>query len=180
MEEIKDYLLLSGQEENSNNKHIKAKRYLLLGLCVAVGLFVGVTIGYFSFREQSKSPGNVQINSKSDKYAKYIEPMSGSWNIEVNFDISVDINTLISQIGSGLSATAFSERKFKDGSRFISCLDGGYVISCYNHPNKYHSATAVGGFLAPTARSEKPPGEWAIAKVSAGVWGRETHFDSWD
>lgn len=87
--------------------------------------------------------------------------------------------TLIDQIESGLSTTAVKDSTFSDGSRFVSCLEGGFVIATYNHPTRPHSATADGGFLAPMIRSEKPPGKWAIAKVSAGLGSRKTYYDSW-
>lgn len=99
--------------------------------------------------------------------------------INVNLNINCDLNQLIQQIGLGLSGSAYSDRTFQDGSRFVSCLDNGIVIAAYNHPTKWHSATADGGIGGKTGKSEKPPGQWAVAKGSAGIAGRKTYYNSW-
>lgn len=97
----------------------------------------------------------------------------------INLNVDCDINELIDQIGHGLQGKAISDRTFEDGSRFVSCLDNGEVVSAYNDPNKWHSATADGGLFGKQAKSVKPPGEWAVATASAGIMGRKTHYDSW-
>ena len=100
-------------------------------------------------------------------------------SITVNLGLKCDINELINQIGNGLSRGAFSDRTFQDGSRFISCVDNGKVLAAYNHPDKWHSATADGGIGGSSGKSEKPPGKWAIAIASAGIAGRKTNYNSW-
>ena len=77
------------------------------------------------------------------------------------------------------STTAIKDSTFSDGSCLISCLEDDFVIASYNHLTKRHSATSDGGFFEPEIRSEKPPNEWAIAKVSAGIGGRRTYYNSW-
>lgn len=99
--------------------------------------------------------------------------------ISVNLNINCDLNDLVREIGGGISGSAFSDQNFPDGSRFISSLENGVVISAYNHPTKWHSATAEGGIGGKTGRSQKPPGEWAIAKGFGILAGRKAFYNSW-
>lgn len=99
--------------------------------------------------------------------------------ININLGLSCDINQLITQIGHGLSGGAFNDRTFPDGSRFVSCIDNGQVLSAYNHPTKWHSASVDGGIGGQTAKSEKPPGQWAVAIGRAGLMNRKTYYNSW-
>jgi hypothetical protein len=64
-------------------------------------------------------------------------------------------------------------------ARFISNIQGGYVISMYWHKTKRHSATCKGGFLSSNEqkRTIAKAGEWAVAYCKAGIGGRKTYYN---
>ena len=61
-EEFHDQPLLSNNTEEQYKKHgLQVKKYVSLTVCVAVGLLVGVLIGYFSFRNNGKESSNKDV-----------------------------------------------------------------------------------------------------------------------
>ena len=61
------------------------------------------------------------------------------------------------------------------------------LYAFYNHPSKWHSATARvintvinKNTVAREAKSDAPPGVWAVAYVKSGLFGGdETFYNSW-
>ena len=99
----------------------------------------------------------------------------------INLNINVDVNQLLNQIG-GVVGRVFYKANFSDqrvgGGRFISTITtSGLVVAAFNHPTKFHSATADGGFLGGgVSKSTAPAGIWAVAWSSAGVSGKKTYY----
>ena len=113
-------------------------------------------------------------------------------SITVNFDINVDANTLIQQVGSATNRSSYNDRYF-DGNqgRWISCQSDGILYSMCYHKTKQHSATCevhnnftknfgVGDKIVRSAKSEAPPGKWAIAYCNSGkLGGDKTYYNAW-
>ena len=99
----------------------------------------------------------------------------------ISLGVEVNINELLNQIG-GLVGRVFYKANFSDqrvaGGRFISTMTtSGFVVAAYNHPSKFHSATADGGLLGGgVSKSTAPAGVWAVAWSSAGISGRKTYY----
>lgn len=97
-------------------------------------------------------------------------------SVNVNFDINVDVNQLIRQV-AGFGPSSYNDRRPPEGGRFISVQERGQVIAAYFHPTRNHSATAVTGFRHDRrARSEAPPGRWAIATIGHDILGGDQTF----
>ncbi|KAK8899441.1 alpha-amylase [Tritrichomonas musculus] len=65
MEELTEQPLISSNDEDlrTSIRRSKVKKYLIMGVCVAVGLLVGVLIGYLSFNKKDKSSSNQVLSS---------------------------------------------------------------------------------------------------------------------
>ena len=68
--------------------------------------------------------------------------------------------------------SSYNDRRPPEGGRFVSVQSNGMVISAYYHPTKWHTATACTGFFHDRrAKSEAPPGKWAVAKIGRDILG---------
>ena len=97
--------------------------------------------------------------------------------------ITTGVVELIQEVaGLTLSRGSLNDRWLEDGeARWISCQSEGWVISACYHKTKWHSASVETGKFWPLhkkARSEAPPGEWAVTWVSSGGWDK-TFYDYW-
>ena len=103
-------------------------------------------------------------------------------SLQINFDCS--INDLIDKVCSTKERNSLNDRYFDDGQgRFISWQSDGIVHAASNHLTKWHSATAQSTKITGkhTAKSEAPPGVWAIAYIDSGNFGVDrTFYNSWD
>ena len=110
----------------------------------------------------------------------------------VSFNISVDVNELIKQVCSATNRSSLNDRYFDNNQgRFISCQSDGKLISMCYHKTKQHSATCevhnnftknfgVGDKVVRSAKSEAPPGKWAIAYCDSGKFGGDkTFYNCW-
>lgn len=157
MEEIaKDPLLKSSDEIETKNKN--AKKYILLCICVSVGLLVGVLIGYLSFRPKNKP--NI------DSVTEEARPLTVDWVellpaiTEVTLELGKEVINLLSS-----SSVSYSSPKGND--HWFTCSNGrwgsydGQVMSLYYHEYKKHSATTCGKLGE--KRSIADAGHWAIS-----------------
>ena len=99
--------------------------------------------------------------------------------MEISLGMSCDINELLRQCGLDSligGRTAISSKEV-DGGRFVSVMGNGKVMAAYYHPTRAHSATAVGGNLAPTSKSTASAGKWAVAIASRGLGGTKTFYN---
>ena len=106
----------------------------------------------------------------------------------LGFSINVDLNQLINQVASATNRNTLNNYYFDGGKgRYISVQSGGKLISACYHTSKFHSATCevhngfTGMFGIPDhivrkARSEAPPGKWAIACCDSGRLGGDKTF----
>ena len=106
----------------------------------------------------------------------------------VSLDINVDANQLINQVTTATNRNSLNSRYFDNNQgRFISCQSGGILIAACFHTSKNHSATCEvhnnfrQKFGAPdeivrTAKSDAPPGVWAIAYCDSGKLGGDKTF----
>ena len=113
----------------------------------------------------------------------------GSCNINLNID--VDVNELITQATGMNQRSSYNDRYFDDNKgRFISMQRGGKIIACCFHKTKNHSTTGqvhnkvgqlfVGPQIVRQAQSTAPPGRWAIAYCDSGrLGGDQTFYDTW-
>ena len=110
----------------------------------------------------------------------------------INLNINVDVNKLIEQVVSSTERNSLNDRYFDNNQgRFISCQAGGKLISMCFHQTKQHSATCevhnnftknfgVGDKVVRSAKSEAPPGRWAIAYCDSGrLGGDKTFYNCW-
>ena len=100
-------------------------------------------------------------------------------SLTINLPITCDLNKLIDQIGNAIGQ-AFSGGNFSrqevSGGVYISTNSRGFVIAAFNHPKRYHSATADGGvFGGGVAKSTAHAGRWAVAYSKAGL-GAKTSY----
>ena len=98
----------------------------------------------------------------------------------IDLGANCNYSTLVARISS-LIGKSFSTNDFykqdASGGVFVSGVANGYVISAYNHPSKYHSATASGGFLGcGSEKSVASAGKWAVAWVCMGVANRRSYY----
>ena len=111
---------------------------------------------------------------------------------QVSLNINVDVNKLIEQVVSSTERNSLNDRYFDNNQgRFISCQAGGKLISMCFHQTKQHSATCevhnnftknfgVGDKVVRSAKSEAPPGRWAIAYCDSGrLGGDKTFYNCW-
>ena len=110
----------------------------------------------------------------------------------VSFNIDVDANKLIEQVGSATNRNSYNDRYFDNNNgRWISCQANGILYSCCFHKTKNHSATCevhnnftknfgVGDKIVRSAKSTAPPGKWCIAYCDSGkLGGDKTFYDFW-
>ena len=110
----------------------------------------------------------------------------------INLNINVDVNKLIEQVVSSTERNSLNDRYFDNNQgRFISCQAGAKLISMCFHQTKQHSATCevhnnftknfgVGDKVVRSAKSEAPPGRWAIAYCDSGrLGGDKTFYNCW-
>ena len=94
--------------------------------------------------------------------------------------------------GNRTERNSLNDRYFDNNQgRFISCQAGGKLISMCFHQTKQHSATCevhnnftknfgVGDKVVRSAKSEAPPGRWAIAYCDSGrLGGDKTFYNCW-
>lgn len=94
----------------------------------------------------------------------------------LNFDVHVDVNKLLDQIGITQpkeKSIAISESDVGEG-RFISVMGDGKVAAFYYH-EKRHGCTAIG---EKKAHSVVDGGRWAYAVVSQAERGNRTYWDN--
>ena len=83
---------------------------------------------------------------------------------------------LVRQV-AGFTPSSYNDRRPPQGGRFISVQQNGKVVSAYYHPTRAHSATAVTGFNHDRrARSDAPPGKWAVAVIGRDIFGGDQTF----
>ena len=97
----------------------------------------------------------------------------------LNLNVDVNVNDLLRQI-AGFAPSSYNDR-YPDGGRWISVQSDGIVISAYFHPTKWHSATVKTGFRHDrVAKSEAPPGKWAVAQIKRDIFGGDqTFYNLW-
>ena len=99
----------------------------------------------------------------------------------VNLPINCDANKLFDQVSNKIGEVLTrgnSCRQAVGGGVFYSKVSGGNVVAMYNHPSRYHSATADGGLLGGgQVKSIAEPGVWAIATSRAGIKDRKTYWN---
>lgn len=113
-------------------------------------------------------------------------------SITVNFNINVDVNKLIEQVGSSSNRTSYNDKYFDNNQgRWISCQADGILYSMCYHKTKQHSATCevhnnftqklgVDDKIVRSSKSEAPPGLWAIAYCNSGkLGGDKTYYNCW-
>ena len=95
----------------------------------------------------------------------------------VNLGCNVDINELLRQVSGSIKASSYQSKYFDNNhGRFISVMDGSTVLAASWHDSCWHTATAQGS-MSKTAKSDAPPGQWAVAYVSQGLMGNKTFYD---
>lgn len=189
MEQIaNEPLLLDNDEEGRKYKKGSiAKKYLLMGICVAIGLVIGILIGYFSFKSSDKESKNEKVLQSAYDMDAYKHEK----NITVKPKMSQAlINMLpmvfeiISELGSEaieiLSSSTVSYSQPEGNDYWITYLDGtwgtydGKVISMYYHPTRKHTATTRGKL--DMKRSVANGGHWAISHQTRDLWHNKAYY----
>ena len=110
----------------------------------------------------------------------------------VSLSIDVNVNELIKQVCSATDRSSLNDQWLDNNQgRWISCQSGGLLISMCYHKTKQHSATCevhnnftkmfgAGDKIVRSAKSEAPPGKWAIAYCNSGkLGGDKTYYNFW-